>query len=86
MREKVGLERFRGLLSHSPDKGSPICQLSPHDGGWILIYGDSILMGARGETRIFKTMDAAFRYVRDNVVSHIKRSVRLTVFIEEQLF
>lgn len=82
----VSLERFRGLLAAHAPKQVPEVELVSFEDGWVLSFQGNVLQSARGERRVFRTGDAAVRYIRDNVVSVLDRAVAVKVLVAPGLF
>lgn len=82
----VSLERFRGFVSAFNEKQTPEIELVPFEGGWVMSLEGNILHAARGERRVFRTVDAGVRYVRDNVVGSVSRAVAVRVTVVPGLF
>lgn len=77
----VTLEMFRGLVSAVKADQVPELELLPNGEGWELSCRGHVLKAARGERRVFRTVDAAVRYVRDNVAKPTGRAVDLRAHV-----
>jgi hypothetical protein len=56
-------------------------ELMPSGEGWEVSYMGHVLKAARGDRRIFLTVDAAVRYVREYVAKPTGRAVDLRVHV-----
>ena len=78
---------MRGLVSAHKDRDVPVLDLLSVDGGFELSCQSHVLKSDRGQRRVFRTSDAALRYVRDHVADPTRRNceVRVRVFAGDLL-
>jgi hypothetical protein len=77
----VTLDHFRGLVGAVKADQTPVLELLFNGDGFELGCRGHFVKNARGERRIFRTSDAALRYVRDNVSRQLGRSVDVLVHV-----
>lgn len=78
-------EHFRGLVGAVKAEQTPVLDLLSNGEGFELGCRGHFVKNARGERRIFRTTDAALRYVRDNVSRQLGRSVDVLVHVSAGL-
>lgn len=84
----LSLESFRGMVQSFPSTDVPVMSAVKVDAGFILQYHAARLKSARGEIRIFKSLDSVFRYVSEHISGPCSRTVELKVLCtgSSQLF
>ena len=82
------LESFRGMVQSLPRTEVPVMNAVKVDAGFILEYHAARLKSARGDIRVFRSLDSAFRYVSDHIAGPCARSIELRVLCtgSSQLF
>lgn len=78
---EASLDVFRGIvLAAAEGREAVHLTLLPVEEGFELRFGEHVLGTARGGRRVFKTIDAAFSYTRQHIVS--PRSPRVSLVIQ----
>lgn len=73
------LEMIRGLVAGSRERDMPVVDLLAVEGGYELSCQAHVLKSARGDRRVFRTSDAALRYVRDHLADPTRRNCEVHV-------
>lgn len=71
------LDVFRGMVQAAPANLTPEFVLVPVTGGYELVCSGFSLQASRGGVRVFKTADAAVRYVSDHIAKSLMRTIDL---------
>lgn len=81
----VSLEMFNGVIKGSADS-VPVL-IVPVEGGYQLQIAGSVLATARGQVRVFVTLDAILRFCNKSMRVQAGRAFSLQVRVDgEQLF
>lgn len=75
------LDTIRGMLQATPENRLAELSLVSVEGGFELVSGGLSLQASRGDVRVFRTADAAVRYVSDHIAKSISRSVEVRFLI-----
>lgn len=83
----ANLDVFRGIVRGTPES-TPVFYAVPVDGGFLLEALNHRLQSARGDVRVFRSLDALYRYVADHISSPCGRTVEVRFFVagSAQLF
>ncbi len=77
----ITLERLRGLIAASKIDQTPVVDLLFNGEGFELGCKGQFVKNSRGDRRVFRTSDAALRYVRENLSRQLGRSVDVLVHV-----
>lgn len=73
------LDVFRGMVQATSENRSAEIQLVPVSGGFELVCSGLSLQASRGDVRVFRTADAAIRYVSDHIAKPLARLVDIRI-------
>lgn len=73
------LDVFRGMVQSACEIWAPEIHLVPVSGGFELVCSGLSLQASRGDVRVFRTADAAIRYVADYIAKPLAQLVDIRI-------